>query len=149
LRSFLCRARAHGSTRPSHQRPRPRNTDGITWRCLEKQGHIAKTDPLPGVVKAAGEEAIFKPGDNVKIDLRFPIGHYRVPTYVRGKNAVVEAVIDPPAVNNEEEGFVRNAGSKLHYYRVAILLSELWPHYSGNLKDALRIEIFETWLERR
>ena len=100
------------------------------------------------VVKAAGEEPAFRVGDAIKVSVRYPVGHYRVPTYIRGKCGIVEAVIEPPAVNNEEEGFGRNAGGKLHYYRVAIPLSELWPSYLGAPTDGLRIEIFETWLER-
>ena len=106
-------------------------------------------DGWPKVVKAEGEEPIFKAGDEVKISIRFPIGHFRVPNYIRGKNGVVEAVIEPAAVNNEEEGFGRNAGSKRHYYRIAIPLTELWPEYVGSPNDGLRIEVFETWLERR
>lgn len=104
--------------------------------------------PLPNVVKAMGEDPIFKVGDGVTISMRFPIGHFRVPSYIRGKRGWVEAVIEPVAVNNEEEGFGRNAGSKRHYYRVAIPLKELWPEYAGSSNDGLRIEVFETWLER-
>ncbi len=103
--------------------------------------------PQLTVVKAMGEEPLFKVGDRVKVSIRYPVGHYRVPRYVRGKSAVVESVIEPAAVNNEEEGFGRNAGSKLHYYRVAISLAELWPKYAGSIHDSLRIEIYETWLE--
>lgn len=59
----------------------------------------------------------------------------------------MEGLIEPPAVNIEEEGFGRNAGMKRHYYRIAIPLSELWPKYSSSVKDGLRIEVFENWLE--
>jgi nitrile hydratase len=103
--------------------------------------------PLAEVVTGRGEMPIFKVGDGVKILTRLPIGHYRVPLYVRGKDARVEAVIEPVAVDNEEEGFGRNAGSRLHYYRIAIPLSELWLGYAGPSHDSLRIEVFETWLE--
>jgi hypothetical protein len=44
-------------------------------------------------------------------------------------------------------GFGRNAGTKRHYYRVAIPLSELWPGYAASYRDTLHVEIFETWLE--
>jgi nitrile hydratase len=101
-----------------------------------------------GIVLALGEAPIFAAGDRVRVSMRFPVGHYRVPLYVRGKSAVVEAVMEPANLDNEEEGFGRNAGSKLHYYRVAIPLTELWPGYGGSPRDSLRIEIFETWLER-
>ncbi|MBV8819783.1 MAG: nitrile hydratase subunit beta [Acidobacteriaceae bacterium] len=103
---------------------------------------------LPDIVKFTGEDPLFKAGDRVRISVRFPVGHYRVPQYIRGKNAIVEAVIRPRAVNNEEEGFGLNAGLKRYYYRVAIPLSNLWPGYAGSPNDNLRIEVFETWLER-
>ncbi len=112
----------------------------------EALGHPSK--PLSNVGKAEGEEPLFKAGDAVKVAMRFPIGHYRVPTFIRGKRGRVEAVIEPRAVNNEDEGFGRNAGGKRHYYRIAIPLAELWPKYAGSPNDGLRIEVFETWLER-
>lgn len=106
------------------------------------------TLPLPNIVKADGEEPVFKTGDRAVISSRLPMGHYRVPRYIRGKNCVIEAVIEPCWLNNEEEGFGRNAGQKRHYYRVAIPLADLWPGYTGSVADGLRIEVFETWLER-
>ncbi len=106
------------------------------------------TKPFAHIVKAMGEKTIFKAGDSVRISVRYPVGHYRVPRYVRGKLGSIEAVIEPAAINNEEEGFGRNAGSKRHYYRVAIPLAGLWPGYAGSANDGLRIEVFETWLER-
>lgn len=104
--------------------------------------------PLPGVVKALGEAPAFAPGDRVRILTRSPIGHYRVPTYVRGRIGTVEAVITPAAVDNEQEAYGRNAGSKRHYYRIAVPLSEIWSDYRGASHDGLRIEVYETWLER-
>src|ERR1700756_2822248 len=109
----------------------------------------ANVDARTRIVTADGELPLFKPGDEVSVSVRYPIGHFRVPNYVRGKRGIVEAVIVPPAINNEEEGYGRNAGNKRHYYRVAIPLTELWPGYAGSANDSLRIEIFESWLERR
>jgi nitrile hydratase len=60
----------------------------------------------------------------------------------------VETVIEPAAVDNEQEGFGRNAGAKLHYYRIAIRMSEIWSGYVGSPQDGLRVEVYETWLER-
>ena len=101
-----------------------------------------------GIVLATGEAPPFKPGETVRILTRAPIGHYRVPTYLRGKSAVVESVIEPAAVDNEEEAYGRNAGSKRHYYRIVVPMTSLWPDYAGPPHDNLRIEVFETWLER-
>ena len=102
----------------------------------------------PLVTRAEGANPMFQAGDAVKVSIRFPVGHYRVPTFIRGKRGCVEAVIEPVAINNEDEGFGRNAGVKRHYYRVAIPLTELWPGYAGSKQDGLRIEVYETWLER-
>jgi nitrile hydratase len=104
--------------------------------------------PHPDIVYATGEEPLFKPGDAIRILERKPIGHYRVPTYLRGKKGVVEVVIEPTAVDNEEEGFGRDAGARRHYYRIALPMTEIWPNYVGSPNDGLRIEVFETWIER-
>jgi nitrile hydratase subunit beta len=126
---------------------------GLKYRDLtriEQMQNISQsTEPrVVGIVRATGEAPIFSPGDAVRILVHTPIGHYRVPIYVRGKKGLIHAVIEPTAVNNEEEGYGRNAGARLHYYRVAIPMTEIWPSYLGSLNDDLRIEVFETWLER-
>src|SRR5450432_1681509 len=105
-------------------------------------------DVRPEVVKALGEEPVFLPGDRVRIADRSPVGHYRVPTYMRTKSCTVEAVIEPRGLDNEEEGYGRNAGQRLHYYRVAIQMTEIWANYDGSPRDGLRIEVYESWLER-
>ena len=102
----------------------------------------------PHAVPAEGERPLFGAGDRVRVLTRRPVGHYRVPAYLRGKAGRVEAVIEPPGVNNEEEAFGRNAGLKRHYYRVAFPMPEIWSDYAGPASDGLRIEVFETWLER-
>ena len=71
------------------------------------------TQPLADILQAMGEEPVFKAGDAVTIAMRYPIGHFRVPNDIRGQHGRVEAVIEPAAINNEEEGFGRNAGDKL------------------------------------
>ena len=71
-----------------------------------------------------------------------------VPIYLRGKTGAVEAVIEPAAIDYEKEGYGRNAGSKRHYYRIALPMTEIWPDYAGSPRDGLRVEVFETWLER-
>ena len=99
-----------------------------------------------GVVSALGEAPVFRPGEQVKVVQRFPLGHYRVPLYLRGKTGLVESLVQP-AVDNEEEGFGRNAGMRRHYYRIAVPMTEIWQAYTGAPHDRLYIEVFETWLE--
>jgi len=35
-----------------------------------------------------------------------------------------------------------------HYYRISLPMASIWPGYAGSPRDDLRIEVFETWLER-
>ena len=104
--------------------------------------------PFAHVVLATGEAVVFAPGDRVRVDDRKPVGHYRVPTYLRGKTGTVECVYLPAQLNNEEEGFGRNGGAKRHYYRIGVPMTEIWPAYAGSPQDSLRIEVFEGWLDR-
>jgi len=88
---------------------------------------------------------LFKPGDTVTIAKKFPIGHYRVPFYIRGKSGIIVKNLGR-SINPEEETFGKNAGNKLWYYAVHFIQKELWPDYKGNAYDKLEIEIFENWL---
>jgi hypothetical protein len=109
---------------------------------------LASLDLRGDVVLATGEAPDFEPGDTVRVLTRSPIGHYRVPRYLRGKTGDIVAVIRPMAVDNEEEAYGRNAGSKGHYFRVAFPMAEVWPGYIGGATDVLLIEVFQTWLEK-
>jgi len=89
----------------------------------------------------------FQPGDIVTVTIKYPIGHYRVPTYVRGKKGVIVHKLGR-YINPEEEAFGKNAGDKLWYYMVRFHQNDLWENYKGGQTDLLDIEIFENWLER-
>ncbi|UVF22538.1 nitrile hydratase subunit beta (plasmid) [Microvirga terrae] len=97
-------------------------------------------------VAALGEIPAFGPGDQVRILTRSPIGHYRVPSYLRGQRATVLSVVRPRAIDNEEEGYGKNAGWKGYYYRIAVPMASIWSSYNGSSSDRLQIDIFETWL---
>jgi nitrile hydratase subunit beta len=120
----------------------------LRMETLSMNGEQSRPTISPQVVYALGERPVFKIGDRVRVDKRLPVGHYRVPTYLRGKTGVVETVIEPVAVDNEQEGFGRNAGGRRHYYRIAVRLNAIWDAYKGSPRDCLYIEVFETWLER-
>ncbi|MEN0053088.1 MAG: SH3-like domain-containing protein [Mucilaginibacter sp.] len=88
----------------------------------------------------------FEAGDIVRISVKFPIGHYRVPMYMRGKK--VEIVRNLGSyINPEEEAFGKNAGDKMWCYMIKIPTTELWSNYEGQANDEHQIEVFENWLE--
>ncbi|KQS67608.1 nitrile hydratase [Methylobacterium sp. Leaf361] len=109
---------------------------------------MTATERDQSIVWALGETPSFKVGERVRIAKRSPVGHYRVPLYLRGREGVIEKIIEPAGIDNEEEAYGRNAGSRLHYYRVAFAMAQLWPSYAASSRDSLHIEVFETWLER-
>lgn len=115
---------------------------------MTQSASVSPASAHASAVLALGEEPLFARGDRIRILTRQPIGHYRVPRYVRGKSGIVEAVIEPTMLDNEEEAYGRNAGMRRHYYRIAIPMTEIWAGYDGIPRDGLHIEIFETWLER-
>ena len=41
------------------------------------------SDRLAGIVLATGEAPLFRAGEAVRVMTRSPVGHYRVPTYLR------------------------------------------------------------------
>ena len=111
------------------------------------KAELIAVDPRPlSVVPALRETPMFRLGQRARVVERFPLGHYRVPLYLRGRTGVVERLVQP-AIDNEEEGFGRNAGVHRHYYRIAVPMSDIWAGYPGTHRDHLYIEVFETWLE--
>jgi nitrile hydratase len=91
--------------------------------------------------------SLLKKGDTVRVAVKFPIGHYRTPTYVRGKEGVIVMNLGL-YINPEQEAFGKNAGAKLWYYMVSFMQKDLWEDYKGRDADVLEIEIFENWLEK-
>ena len=94
--------------------------------------------------QSAGKFAV---GQSVQIrnDIQ-PIGHYRMPIYVRGKIGTIERIL-PCFINPEEEGYGKNAGTMDRLYRVRISQTKLWKDYNGSPSDVLEIEVFESWIK--
>lgn len=89
----------------------------------------------------------FAPGDAVRVAFRDLAGPFRVPYYLRGKPAVVEAVVEPDGITVMGT-HITDPRVELCYYRIAIAMSQVWPGYTGSPRDGLRIEIYEASLER-
>jgi len=106
-----------------------------------------KSNLFAGIVPALADVPRFSLGQRVRVLERSPVGHYRVPIYLRGKPAIIEAEMAPKAVHNEEEAFGRNAGSLGFYYRISVRMTSIWSSYRVSATDSLHIEVFESWLE--
>ncbi len=91
-------------------------------------------------------DAVFQPGQLVRIADRTPSVHHRVPSYAKGKVGRIERVC---GLHGEPEKFIRGDGKPAQrIYRVRIPQFDLWDDYAGTAGDDLEIEIFEHWLEK-
>lgn len=82
------------------------------------------------LITAEHHPAKFKEGEIISVIRKFPIVHYRTPTYVRGKQGIIIKNLGkyiPP----ETEAFGKNAGNKMWHYMVRFLQKDLWRNYEG------------------
>ena len=84
-------------------------------------------------------------GNVVKVRQAYPPGHVRTPTFIRGKQGVIEAL---PGVypNPEELAYGRSGTPEQPLYRVRFWQSEVWPAYAGLATDSIFVDIYEHWL---
>ena len=84
-------------------------------------------------------------GDQVVVKRAFPPGHRRTPTYIRGKQGVIERICGTYP-NPEELAYGFDGLPAKVLYRVRFLQSHVWPGYAGPATDVIEMEIFEHWL---
>jgi nitrile hydratase len=108
---------------------------------VQPKGHAAGKSaytPAPG--------HRFRVGDRVRVKRRFPPGHRRTPTYIRGKVGEIERICGA-FPNPEELAYGFDGEPKKVLYRVRFAQKEVWPRYEGPERDLIEMEIYEHWLE--
>ncbi len=90
--------------------------------------------------------ARFRPGDRVRVHLRYPPGHIRTPFYCRGHVGEIERVCGTFA-NPEQLAFGLDGKPGSTLYRVRFRQADMWPDYHGPADDHLEIEIYDHWLD--
>jgi nitrile hydratase len=88
----------------------------------------------------------FATGDQVRVLRLYPLGHVRIPWYIRGKSGVVERLCGAYP-NPEELAYHRSGLPAQPLYRVRFLQRDVWPDYGGEAADTLDLEIYDHWLE--
>lgn len=88
----------------------------------------------------------FAPGQRVRVKTGDPPGHIRTPSYLRGKEGVIE---DRQGIfrNPEELAFGSTGLPKKPLYLVRFRQQDVWQTYSGPGADTLSADIYEHWLE--
>ena len=91
-------------------------------------------------------DAVYKPGDKVRVRNVSPLGHIRTPYYIRGHSGVIERLCGSFG-NPEELAQQRSGEPRQPLYRVRFRQKDVWPDYAGAADDVLEVEIFQHWLE--
>jgi nitrile hydratase len=89
--------------------------------------------------------AQYQLGDQVRIRVGSPPGHFRTPGYVQGKTGVI-AAIHGAFRNPETLAYGGDGLPKQYLYMVQIDQPQVWGMYTP-LQDKLLIDIYEHWLE--
>jgi nitrile hydratase len=88
----------------------------------------------------------FSVGERVRVKVRFPPGHRRTPSYIRGKVGEIERICGA-FPNPEELAYGFDGEPKRVLYRVRFRQKAVWPDYKGPDCDIIEMEIYEHWLE--
>lgn len=88
----------------------------------------------------------FIPGEAVRIRDDYPPGHIRTPTYLRGKQGVVERYFGE--FTNAEVAAYGLDGPKKSVYKVRFCALDLWADYAGPAHDVIEADLYEHWLEK-
>ena len=91
-------------------------------------------------------EAGFKPGDLVRTKELNPVGHIRLPRYVRDKIGEVISDNGVYALQDTDESGVRLGNTPQHVYTVRFQARELWGD-RGHEKDTIHLDLWEEYLD--
>jgi nitrile hydratase beta subunit len=91
-------------------------------------------------------EAGFKRGDLVRTRQLNPVGHIRLPRYVRDKIGEVVSDNGVYALQDTDEFGVRLGNTPQHVYTVKFDARELWGD-RGHARDVIHVDLWESYLE--
>ena len=92
-------------------------------------------------------DAVFQPGQRVRVRNDYPPGHFRTPFYIRGKVGHVTRAFGE-FKNPERLGLGLDGLPKKILYEVRFKQSEIWPNYNGPVHDSVDVDIYQHWLEK-
>ena len=104
-----------------------------------------------GLFKEAGATRLkldiaprFKPGDRVKARNINPLGHTRLPRYIRGKEGVVQR--DHGVFHLPDSRVAGQGDQPQHIYSVLFSARKLWGPEAPS-KDSLSIDLWDAYLD--
>ena len=99
-----------------------------------------------GATSSGGETARFRAGDDVRVRVDNPGGHFRTPAYIQGQTGRVHKLcgVFP---NPESLAYGGDGQPAQPLYRVEFSQKQVWPEYRGPASDMIHVDIYQHWLE--
>ena len=121
---------------------RPPKWRGETMQALAERVRRRIFQPQP-LEQQAASPSRFAVGDAIVVRNIHPVGHTRLPRYVRGKRGVITRIYG--AQGFQDEPTIAD-NSPQHVYSVMFEASELWGE-NAEANQSLYIDMWECWME--
>jgi nitrile hydratase subunit beta len=114
------------------------------WQVLSAAEALTWIAPKSGTKAATNAVARFQVNQRVRARNLNPVGHTRLPRYVRGKTGTVERDCGVEAL---QDALAQGLGEKpQHVYSVRFAARELWGE-QANQRDSVYVDMWEGYLE--
>jgi nitrile hydratase subunit beta len=114
------------------------------WHVLSAAEAVTWIDPKPASKASPSADARFQAGQRVRARNLNPIGHTRLPRYVRGKTGTIEHDRGTFALQDTvADGFAQKAQ---RVYTVRFVAKDLWGE-QANPRDTVYVDMWEEYLE--
>lgn len=114
------------------------------WHVLSAAEARTWIDPKPATKAAAGAAARFQAKQRVRARNLNPVGHTRLPRYVRGKTGTIERDCGIFALQDSvTDGFSQ---AMQHVYTVHFAAKDLWGEQASP-RDSVHVDMWEDYLE--
>ena len=114
------------------------------WHVLSAAEAVTWIDPIPPTKAAPSANARFQARQRVRARNLNPVGHTRLPRYVRGKTGTIERDCGVfPLQDTVTEGFSQKMQ---HVYTVHFVAKDLWGE-QANRRDSVYVDMWEDYLE--
>lgn len=114
------------------------------WHVLSVAEVATRIAPVSGAKTAPRIDARFHLGQRVRARNLNPIGHTRLPRYVRGRTGTIDRVCAPVALQDAVGDAL--GGRVQHLYTVRFAAQELWGEHVGR-RDSVYTDLWEDHLE--
>jgi nitrile hydratase len=129
-----------GRPDPTSARETPRLTPAMVAQQVARRGGSLRRDDV-------GVRARYRVGQRVRARNINPVGHTRLPRYVRGRRGSIVADAGLFDLQDTDAGGYSLGEKPQHVYTVRFAAQELWGN-DASRRDSVYVDVWEDYLER-